>query len=277
MSPHPSTGLVSFAGGSSTWRRAGRRFRTEAEKSGYFGAIDVLDEGDLLARFPHFQHDRRALFRSQSRGFGFWSWKPLIILDFLSSNPHVDRVLYLDAGSHFNVSKGAKRRFQEYEEMVESSGYLFFHRPELPECNWTKLEVLEHLKLTEEMRHSGQVIGGAHFWSRSDRSSVLLAKWDELMRFEGGRLVADPPKDAPHATYFREHRHDQSILSCLTKSLQISAEQDETDFYPDFRLGSQFPLWTVRNNTRFRFFQSSNLRRASSFVDFHLSKFQDRA
>lgn len=264
------TGLVSFAGGSPSWRRVARRFRHDALLSQLFHQVAVYDDeslkstvGDLRTKFPF-------LFGTGSKGFGFWIWKPIILLDFLDRNPSIDQVVYVDAGSHFNLNSTSRTRFTEYLDMALKSEHLFMRLPQLPEIAWTAPDVIAHFDLSPSAQQAGQIIGGVHFWNNSRATNEFLNEWLSLMLLDEGRLVTDR-HDISRNGPFIQHRHDQSVLSCLAKSRNATSIPDETDFYPNFRLGVDFPVWTVRNPTRFRFRTNPYLRSMSYKVDWGLS------
>ena len=53
---------------------------------------------------------------------------------------------------------------------------------------------------------------------------------------------------------FKEHRHDQAILSCLCKVADIVPIADETFFAPDWSIGgADLPIWAARHHWGSRF------------------------
>lgn len=263
-----STGLISFAGGSPAWRRVQARFLRDSRKSGVFGPIEVYDDKRLAMEFPQFFSSRQHLFATPSRGYGFWSWKPFLIREFLEKmHPNCKRVVFLDAGSHFNVNSKSLVRFKQYEEMVDENGYLFMQMNHLPEQCWTSLEVLDYFELNQEQRQSGQIVGGFNIWSHQEESLSLLSEWDTAMAINDGEYLRDPVNR--QGLHFLAHRHDQSLLSCIVKRAGACTIPDETDFYPDFALGSDFPIWTTRNTTRFSFKKNSIVRELFWRTDYY--------
>jgi hypothetical protein len=53
------------------------------------------------------------------------------------------------------------------------------------------------------------------FFRVSDYSRKFVAEWLKWCLFEGGRLIDDSPSRAPNHPEFREHRHDQAILTTM--------------------------------------------------------------
>ncbi len=93
------------------------RLIQQAKFSGIFDSVQVFSNShiqDLIRNRPvHF-------FLWKRRGFGFWIWKPRVILKKLESLPENDILVYLDQGFHIQAS-GAKR-FNEYVKKLEETG-----------------------------------------------------------------------------------------------------------------------------------------------------------
>lgn len=250
----PGTLLISFADGSERWRRAGRRFEREAQSTGWFSEVRVYDAQRLRDEFPEFFARRAQLYEHTTPGYGFWSWKPFLLRKHLESTGPSARIMYLDAGSHFNVTPRSERRFREYERATERDGALLMRMPHLPERDWTKPAVLEHFRISSEDSTSGQLVGGVIMLARSGPSFELCREWESAMALDNYRLVRDPETPQERGPYLREHRHDQSVFSCLAKARGLASIPDETFFAPKWHeRGSDFPIWTVRNRSGVRF------------------------
>lgn len=100
--------------------------------------------------------------KPEVRGFGYWMWKPEVILRSLERIADGEVLLYLEAGCHLNPAGGA--RFSQYVEFVaaSSSGLLAFQYRRLPSAPanypieraeslldryYTKREALEALEI----------------------------------------------------------------------------------------------------------------------------------
>ncbi len=77
------------------------RFLNQATQSGFFETVSVFSNNDIaqLVRSKplHFLLWKR-------RGFGFWIWKPRVILKKLETIPEGEYLVYLDQGFHINAS-----------------------------------------------------------------------------------------------------------------------------------------------------------------------------
>lgn len=183
--------------------------------------------------------------KQNPRGFGLWSWKPFLVNHVLNSVEDGDIVFYLDAGVSINQSPSAMRRFGEYLDHIEANGFLLFQM-QLPESDWTKLSFLEASKLKVNQWDSGQVLAGLLGFTANRTSRDFTKSWSDLASFGDGIYLKDPELDARQLPSFKAHRHDQSLLSVLSKLKEIPTLQDETYFGPDWRAGRNFPLWATR-------------------------------
>jgi hypothetical protein len=77
------------------------RFLNQATQSGFFETVSVFSNNDIAqlvrAKRLHFLLWKR-------RGFGFWIWKPRVILKKLETIPEGEYLIYLDQGFHINAS-----------------------------------------------------------------------------------------------------------------------------------------------------------------------------
>jgi hypothetical protein len=104
--------------------------------------------------------------------------------------------------------------------------------------------LLDHLKLPSYLAQIEQVQSGfialSPLWDRMS----LIRQWREIALFEEGRLFTDTfsKENFPN---FREHRHDQSALSCLWKMNDLPIVFDKS--YPS--INNTYPLLAYRNNS----------------------------
>lgn len=148
------------------------------------------------------------------RAWGWWAWKPLIIRQELSWLPDGATLIYSDAGVEFinNVSHIIDRMDQDI--------FLFGNNWE--HAHWCKADVVQwvwpdYSEYKEPFweRFGKQAQASVIFFRVSKRSRDFVAEWLHWCLFEGGRLVDDSPSRSPNHPEFREHRHDQAILTTL--------------------------------------------------------------
>lgn len=152
------------------------------------------------------------------RGIGFWLWKPYIIDLVMSKLPDGDLLVYSDAGVEFidNIRYIIDRMDQDV--------WLFGNNWE--HAHWCKRDVVEAMWPFRPNRFCGdngalgwedfgkQVQASVVFFRVSDYSRELVAEWLAYGE-EWEYLIDDSPSHFRNHPEFREHRHDQAILTTL--------------------------------------------------------------
>ncbi|MBK8742076.1 MAG: hypothetical protein IPM02_22355 [Betaproteobacteria bacterium] len=189
-----------------------------------YDEIFIADEYDLDASFRERFKDRLVL---GSRGYGYWAWKPQIILQVLKACHSGDIVHYADIGCHLNPA--GRDRLLEYFEAADqsASGILAFSyeapKPpfpydgralfDWPNRHWVKGDLLDHLavRTRAEIVDSQTIAGGTFFIKKNSPSIALLQEWLSVIEHDF-HLIDDAPSISPNLPGFIEHRHDQAIF-----------------------------------------------------------------
>jgi hypothetical protein len=195
----------------SKYARTRERIRREAVASGYFEEVRALGEGDLGEGF----WSRHADFvRGNPPGFGYWLWKPYVILKTLQEMREGDVLVYADGGC--TINPGCRARLEEYAETAKSNRGIFFPGNTSGKSNlgqWTKGDLLAAFPDVDPswpMVHAGvNVICNTEYARR------FVEKWYELAASDGYRYIDDSPSRLPNRPDFRENRHDQAVVTVL--------------------------------------------------------------
>lgn len=284
--------LVTF--GDSRIHRSLDRIRSQAEAMDLYDEILIFDETKLNDKF---RNEFSEVLNTKTRGFGFWVWKPEVILQTLSTLSEGDIVHYIDAGCHLNL-KGRKRLLQ-YFEMVEKSpsGILGFQakRPEFPlvddgrpipkwiDKDWSKGDLIDYfgLRTNREILESPTIQSGSFFIRKSINTVEFVTNWLETYR-ANFHLADDTPSVSPNFESFKEHRHDQAIFSLMAKMVNASLISASEFWYPslldsdkgDWEYLQDFPIHAKRD-LNFGFWK--NLERKSlRWVKISIVKIQNR-
>lgn len=204
--------LVSF--GDETCTVAKRRLAKQAIRSGYFKEIWVWGENDLDQDFT--ARNRHRLIPG-SRGFGYWLWKPQVVLQALQNVPDGSVLLYLDSGCH--VVSGCLSGLKRYLGVLgESDVGILSSEIEYLEKYWTKGDLLDFLGVRGDrsITHSGQRQGGVVFYRKSSTSLKFAQDWLDICEGHPD-LLDDTASVSPNFPGFKENRHDQSVFSVLSK------------------------------------------------------------
>lgn len=178
---------------------------------------------------------------SQPRGLGYWAWKPQIVdwamrglmtnRQFIENSFSLpkdgDILIYADAGIEFIAP------VQHIIDCMDQDVWLFGNNWE--HAHWCKRDVVEAIfpmeylgEMDTELGPAGAVFAGKPwdafgkqcqasviFFRVSDYSRAFVAEWLKWCLYDDGRLIDDSPSIAPNHPEFREHRHDQAILTTL--------------------------------------------------------------
>lgn len=151
------------------------------------------------------------------RGYGYWIWKPLVVLQTLSAIPVNHYLLYADGGCMLNLSPMGKARLQHYLDLIQKEkkaglAFAISH----PEVAWTKEDTI-HAIFPELDRRSTQICSGIFIVRHIPEMISFLKIWASWVDPEHTHLLDDSPSILSNSTEFQEHRHDQSIWSLLVK------------------------------------------------------------
>lgn len=244
--------LVSFADGTKDWSKSLRRLGKEGKNSNYFSRIELYNLERLSIESPDFFERHREFIKKNNRGFGYWIWKPEIIRLVLTNlTDEEDGIVYLDAGCTINVTNEARLRLNEYFEIAEEHGGLFFTIIDHPAKKWTKRDLQIQFAANNDELEQDQCAGTAFLLSKSKKSMELLDLWESSMEFEDYRLLDDSESNKEEPEAFISHRHDQAILNFLARRLRFATLRDETFFTEGFwtNQANRFPFWATRTRT----------------------------
>lgn len=221
--------------GNSKFKVSIGRIEKEALAFGIFDRVFCYKEEDLR-KDPIFWKTHGNFIESHPRGNGYWIWKPYLILKTLQSLDDGDFLVYADAGCTLNSK--ARTTLEVWLERLrtEPAGILLFeivHR----EGAWTKKDVFEALNASH-LRQTPQRMGGIHFIRKCPES---LQFYEELYKLVSDtHLIDDSPSKVANFPEFREHRHDQSCISLLSKLRGILT------LPKGYHSAPQNPIWDTR-------------------------------
>ncbi|WP_216901300.1 hypothetical protein [Synechococcus sp. CCY 9618] len=215
-------------------KAARRRLCRQAKEMEVYTEIVGASQKDLdLAFRQRFQ----AYLTPEHRGFGYYAWKPQIVLQTLERLNDGDLLHWIDSGCHLNPV--GRQRLREFFTMAEEApsgiqgfaclppnGSLLYRGRQFPdqgEAHWTKGDLLDQLSVRDRPEITGtQQLGATTFFLRKCPASMdFIRHWIRVFS-EDFSLIDDRPSRSPNLEGFREHRHDQSIYSILGKLLPIS-------------------------------------------------------
>jgi len=247
----PKIHLLTFAAGPD-FRGSLTALRQEAARVSLFDELHVWDES-ILTSDAAFWEQHGEFISSHPRGWGYWLWKPYIVLKLLAQLADDDIVVYMDGGCQLNVTPDSVARLADYVRAARESphGMISFSLRYFTESRFTKMDTAHALRATDTLyMDSKQLVGGIFVARKCNHTTNLFRECYAACCADNYHLIDDTPSILPNAADFQEHRHDQSVFSLLRKKRGTEVVEDETYWGPPFFAwdphGANFPIWARR-------------------------------
>jgi len=223
--------FLSFAAGAERYLTALQRLKAQANATGWFAKVYILDSTHLNELNPFWYKRHSDFLFSNRRLFGYCIWKPMIIAEMLRRIPLGSVLLYSDAGAELSVA--GVNRLREFLLIVNKVDMIGFHTP-YDVGNWTKGDLLNYFgySLEDSILSSKQICCNCLFIKNNSYNRALFNAWTEIVVAENYRLVDDSPSSTPNPSGFVENRHDQAVFDLLRRSLDyglVLSESEHTD------------------------------------------------
>ncbi len=191
-------------------------------------AAKMCEEVDRVHSFAPWDIDR-AFYQQHKdilqcyRGGGYWLWKPYLIQKVLRTMENNEYLLYMDAGSYMIDS------IRPLIDLFSNNKPIICFENCQIEKYFTKRDCFIALKCDSPLyTDTNQRMATFHLWKKCAASLDFVDEW---LRFAVQRkLIDDSPSKAPNYPGFREHRHDQSIFSLLSKKYDIESFRNPSQF-----------------------------------------------
>jgi len=164
--------------------------------------------------------------RLNERGSGFWAWKPFIIQRVLDAVPDGDLVFYCDVGrTHpFKLLTPCLPPLLRWMEEKGQSMLPGVGIPwDGPMSMWTKRDAFVLTGMDDPAFHSAAPVQASFsLWRAGSEARSFIGQWMDWCADR--RLVSDDASGCglPELPGFREHRHDQALLSlcCFQRGVE---------------------------------------------------------
>lgn len=196
--------LTSFSTPAYDWSAELLRHTALAE-----GGVDHVklwkpDDVPFIAAHPE-------LFTEGSKGYGFYSWKPAVILDTMDMMSEGDWLVYCD--STMLVEHDMKAYLQQ--PSLQNSSMIFFRLGEAEQKgytngDWSKPGLFGLMDADDKYKRVLQLNAGIMMLQKCDDTLNLLLEWYKWCSKRD--VISDDGPPAP-----KQHRHDQSILTNLVE------------------------------------------------------------
>lgn len=193
-----------------------------------FDKVKLLTEDDLddyikpivESNIEKYGHDGNGY---PNRGYGYWIWKPYIILQELNNLEEGDILVHLDIYSQLNLIKD---KFNDIVNELQKQSVILGHVG-FNDLMYTTTKLRQHVekqlnyKFSEDDLNRCQYESGIQFIKNDEFSRKFIKTWFDLM-LSGLDYVSDMyNKDTDNHPSFVENRHDQSVISLLYKYYKL--------------------------------------------------------
>ena len=185
------------------------------------GKVIAYGDNDLNLEFREKYKD----VLSFKRGYGYWIWKPYLILKTLLESTNDDIVLYIDS-----TDLPTLKLFEFVNNHFEKNDILLF-KQHYHHDEWTKRDCFVLMDCDGEIYHNKiQLEAGVVGIKKTEFNINLMNEW--LKYCANKFIVTDLPNLCGFTNYnnFKEHRHDQSILTNLAIKYDIPSYQFNYDY-----------------------------------------------
>jgi len=224
------------------------RISKEAKDFDYFDEIIGFTEKDLINDKEFWKKNVNRIM-TNSRGFGYWVWKPYIINKELEKMKEGDILVYADSGCEIN--KNGKKRFLEYIDMLNNDvnlyGIISFEL-QFKEYQYTKKIIFDYFEENfnniqiDNIKNTNQRISGIIIIKKTKNSSKIIKNWNDIIQ---KYILINDVITNEEIPEFIVNRHDQSIFSILLKIFGSIILNDETCF-GNWIEGNEYPFLAKR-------------------------------
>lgn len=149
----------------------------------------------------------------QSRGGGYWLWKPYFILEELNKMNPNDVLMYLDCGDILQNTHGLR----EFLALKMENLDVLLTNGAFKNSDWTKRDCFLLMGCDSQSHYDKiQMEAGILVFKNTDRAKQIVSKW--LKYCTDPRIITDMENTLgyPNIDGFTDHRHDQSILTNIS-------------------------------------------------------------
>ena len=189
-----------------------QQYCSQSAKEAGFDEVISYSINDIDSNFI----EKNKSILNQSRGAGYWLWKPYFIKKTLDKINDGDLLVYSDSGSIYQAS---------VQPLIDSilkdkHGVLSFELKGLIEKDYTKRDAFILMNLDDSKYTDSSQREATYIWLIKNDFTTNLVK--EYLDFaQDSKIITDEPSSNKNYDSFKDHRHDQSIWSLLCKKYNI--------------------------------------------------------
>jgi hypothetical protein len=195
--------------------QAAERLVSQSKKLNIFTET-ILYTPEFLQKDLEFWNKHGEFINKNKKGYGYWIWKSFIIKKTMGSMKDGDILLYLDCGCELDSK--IRMRLLECIDIVKRHKIIGTYAS--LEKEWCKMDLIQQLQMNKpNYLNTLQRQGGAILFLVCEETRKFVNEWYTLCC--DYHNIDDTPSILENLEGFKEHRHDQSIFSLLTKKYNL--------------------------------------------------------
>jgi len=203
-----SYNFITFGAGNENYYQALNRLKNQAMSLKLFNTMNVYTD-EFLKNDTYFWSKHGEFIEKNKRGYGYWLWKPYIIMKTMETLKVGDVLLYLDCGCEIDINK--KNKLIDFFELVKTEKIIANTKSDRQD-KYTKMDLLVEMNETE---YSCMIEAGAILFFVCKKTYDFVKEWYQLCCEYHN--IDDSPSLLENSVNFVEHRHDQSVFTILIK------------------------------------------------------------
>jgi len=214
--------------------QAGNRLIEQASRLNIFNNINLFTIEDLK-NDTIFWNQHKDFILGNSKGFGYWIWKPYLIKKKINEMNDGDILLYLDCGCEI---ESEERDYFSWCINQVKKDYIIGTLGKTNVEESCKMDLLLYLDMNYPIYLKTKMHqAGANLIYINSQTRKLVNEWYNISC--NYHFINDDESINKNLELFKEHRHDQSIYCLLTKKYNI---------YSKYNLGKMCIKY-IRNRT----------------------------
>lgn len=219
------------------------RIERQAKEFNLFYEIIIENDKTLIEKHKDFWDKHNKFISNNSRGYGYWLWKPYLICDTLKKMNENDILLYCDVGCELN--KYGLHNFYKLLNIVLNKKIIGFKAGSC-DINYTKRDLSAQYPLNINLLLINHLQAGCLLMQKSSFIEHIMNEW--FINCEIYHNIDDSQSKLNNFKNFIEHRHDQSVLNMILKKYKIINNFD-CDYLSSSNNVIQSPILYIRNKT----------------------------
>jgi len=213
---------MTFGGGSQQYKNTVYRITRQAKQSKFFDEVIGYTDDDLKTTFyDDFWKHHGKFIESNPRGYGYWIWKSYLILKTLENMEDNDILIYADSGCEVNYKCDTTKIHEVFEYIKQNGIYQHYIHHQHLEQEWTKKSVFDALEMDINTYGNTKQIESCPFGCVNNQFNRDFVKLWFNTCIENNYINVIDKKICENHNDFKDHRHDQSIKSLLSKKLNL--------------------------------------------------------